>query len=59
MSAAAVEPLDATLRALADGIPDTADLVLTAGSASTDPHDACFVAIETLGGRLVRRGVLK
>jgi hypothetical protein len=36
---------------------DTADLVLTAGSASTDPHDAFFVAIETLGGRLVRRGV--
>lgn len=36
---------------------DTADLVLTAGSASTDPQDAFFVAIETLGGRLVRRGV--
>jgi hypothetical protein len=36
---------------------DTADLVLTAGSASTDPLDAFFIAIETLGGRLVRRGV--
>ena len=36
---------------------DTADLVLTAGSASTDPQDAFFVAIDALGGRLVRRGV--
>jgi molybdopterin biosynthesis enzyme len=36
---------------------ETADLVLTAGSASTDPEDAFFVAIEALGGRVVRRGV--
>ena len=36
---------------------DTADLVLTAGSASTDPRDAFFVAIDALGGRIVRRGV--
>ena len=36
---------------------DTADLILTAGSASTDPQDAFFVAIDSLGGRLVRRGV--
>ena len=36
---------------------DTADLVLTAGSASTDPEDAFFVAIAALGGRVVRRGV--
>jgi hypothetical protein len=36
---------------------DLADLILTAGSASTDPTDAFFVAIETLGGRVVRRGV--
>lgn len=36
---------------------DSADLILTAGSASTDPQDAFFVAIDTLGGRLVRRGV--
>jgi hypothetical protein len=36
---------------------DTADLVLTAGSASTDPRDAFYVAIEALGGRVVRRGV--
>ena len=36
---------------------DMADLILTAGVASTDPHDAFFVAIAALGGRLVRRGV--
>ena len=36
---------------------DTANLVLTAGSASTDPEDAFFVAIAALGGRVVRRGV--
>ena len=36
---------------------DTADLILTAGSASTDPNDAFFVAIDALGGRIVRRGV--
>ena len=34
-----------------------ADLLLTAGSASTDPGDAFFVAIERLGGRMVRHGV--
>ena len=36
---------------------DLADLILTAGSASTDPTDAFFLAIDSLGGRLVRRGV--
>ena len=36
---------------------DSADLVLTAGSASTDPRDTFFTAIESLGGRVVRRGV--
>ncbi|MFL5687125.1 MAG: molybdopterin-binding protein [Chloroflexota bacterium] len=36
---------------------ETADLILTAGSASTDPEDAFFVAIRALGGRVVRRGV--
>jgi hypothetical protein len=36
---------------------DTADLILTAGTASTDPSDATFVAIAALGGRVVRRGV--
>ena len=37
--------------------PEAVDLVLTAGAASTDPLDACFVAIAALGGRVVRRGV--
>jgi Probable molybdopterin binding domain len=36
---------------------EVADLILTAGSASTDPEDAFFVAINALGGRVVRRGV--
>jgi len=36
---------------------DTADVILTAGSASTDPRDAFFLAIDALGGRVVRRGV--
>jgi len=36
---------------------DPVDLILTAGAASTDPLDPCFVAITALGGRLVRRGV--
>jgi hypothetical protein len=36
---------------------DSADLILTAGSASTDPRDTFFAAIESLGGRVVRRGV--
>src|SRR5512141_1959226 len=34
--------------------PDAADLILTAGAASTDPMDACFAAIAALGGRVVR-----
>ena len=33
------------------------DLVLTAGGGSTDPADPFFVAIERLGGRVVRHGV--
>jgi len=37
--------------------PDPVELILTAGAASTDPLDACFVAIEALGGKVVRRGV--
>jgi Probable molybdopterin binding domain len=37
--------------------PARADLVLTAGSASTDPSDPFFVAIDRLGGRIVRHGV--
>ncbi len=37
--------------------PDPVELILTAGAASTDPLDPCFVAIAALGGRIVRRGV--
>ncbi|HEX5013596.1 MAG TPA: molybdopterin-binding protein [Candidatus Limnocylindrales bacterium] len=33
------------------------DLVLTAGGGSTDPMDPFFVAIDELGGEVVRRGV--
>ena len=33
------------------------DLVLTAGGGSTDPLDPFFVAIDRLGGEIVRRGV--
>jgi hypothetical protein len=33
------------------------DVVLTAGGASTDPTDPFFVAVERLGGRIVRHGV--
>jgi len=36
---------------------DRVDVVLVVGAVSTDPGDACFVAIEALGGRVVRRGV--
>ncbi len=37
--------------------PARVDLVLTAGSASTDPSDPFFEAIDQLGGRVVRHGV--
>ena len=36
---------------------ERADLLMTAGSASTDPGDPFFVAIERLGGRMIRHGV--
>ena len=34
-----------------------ANVILTAGGRSTDPSDPFFVAIEALGGRVVRHGV--
>jgi molybdopterin biosynthesis enzyme len=37
--------------------PGRATIVLTAGSASTDPADTFFAAIAGLGGRVVRHGV--
>jgi molybdopterin biosynthesis enzyme len=36
---------------------DPADVVLTAGAASTDPGDPFFVAVERLRGTIVSRGV--
>lgn len=54
----AAEPVAAALAKRARGRgPGRADLVLTAGSASTDPEDPFFVALATLGGRLVRQGI--
>jgi len=54
----AVVPVTAALRARATGRGAArADLVLTAGSASTDPEDAFFLAIDALGGAIVRHGV--
>jgi len=47
---------EAVTRALADA-GRIADLILTAGSASTDPADPFFAGIERLGGRVVRHGV--
>jgi hypothetical protein len=34
-----------------------ADVILTAGGRSTDPSDPFFVAIDALGGRVIRHGV--
>ena len=36
---------------------ERADVVLTAGGRSTDPVDPFFIAIDALGGAVVRRGV--
>ncbi|MEO8470441.1 MAG: molybdopterin-binding protein [Chloroflexota bacterium] len=52
------EPVEAALRRRARGRgTGRADLVLTAGSSSTDPLDPFFRAIGALGGNLVRHGV--
>ena len=50
---------DAVVAALAAATrgPGAAQIILTAGGASTDPDDAFFIALGRLGGRLVRRGV--
>lgn len=37
--------------------PSAADVVLTAGGRSTDPLDPFYVAIDRLGGQVVRHGV--
>ncbi|HET9520353.1 MAG TPA: hypothetical protein VFO73_04835 [Candidatus Limnocylindrales bacterium] len=46
----------AALRSVVTG-RDRADIVLTAGGGSTDPLDPFFVAIDALGGAIVRHGV--
>jgi len=48
--------VEAALRAMTSG-RDRVDLILTAGGGSTDPADPLFVAVQALGGRLVRHGV--
>jgi probable molybdopterin binding protein len=50
------DAVEAAMGGLVRG-PGVVDLILTAGAASTDPLDPCFVAIAALGGRVVRRGV--
>ena len=51
-------PVETALRSRTRGKgPGRADLVLTAGSSSTDPEDPFFLGLEALGGRLVRHGV--
>jgi molybdenum cofactor cytidylyltransferase len=52
-----VEDTPAAVSAALEGQAAGADLILTAGSASTDPSDPFFQAIERLGGRVVRHGV--
>jgi hypothetical protein len=54
----AAEPVVTALRARARGRgAGRVDLVLTAGSSSTDPEDPFFEALAALGGRIVRHGV--
>jgi len=54
----AAGPVEAALRSRVRGRgPRRADLVLTAGSSSTDPEDPFFLAIAALGGRMIRHGV--
>lgn len=50
------EAVEAALARFVRGA-DLAEVILTAGSASTDPLDAFYLAVEALGGRVVRRGV--
>jgi molybdopterin biosynthesis enzyme len=50
-------PVSAAMGAILGEAQDRPDLLLTAGGASTDPSDAFFLAIASLGGAVVRRGV--
>ena len=51
-----VGPVEAALASVTRGNHRSA-VVLTAGGRSTDPTDPFFVAIDRLGGRIVRHGV--
>ena len=59
-SLVAIDYVEDTLDAVAVALERQAalaDVILTAGSASTDPSDPFFLAIDRLGGRVVRHGV--
>ena len=50
--------VEAALASMTTGpAAEAVDVVLTAGGRSTDPGDPFFVALEAVGGRLIRRGV--
>jgi hypothetical protein len=49
-------PVESALASVTRG-RGRADVVLTAGGRSTDPTDPFFVAVDRLGGRIVRHGV--
>jgi hypothetical protein len=52
------EAVETALAAMTRGpAGELVDVVLTAGGRSTDPSDPFFVALEGVGGRLIRRGV--
>ena len=54
----AAAPVEDALRArVRSRVAGRADLVLTAGSSSTDPEDPFFLALAALGGGVVRHGV--
>ena len=48
---------EGTVTAAVADASEAADVVLTAGGRSTDPLDPFYVAIERLGGKVVRHGV--
>lgn len=52
-----VPDTEADVEAALGRAAEAADVVLTAGGGTTDPADAFFVALDRLGGRVVRHGV--
>jgi probable molybdopterin binding protein len=52
-----VPDVDTEVEAALGRAAGVADVVLTAGGGTTDPADAFFVALDRLGGRVVRHGV--